>query len=1187
MTTVAVGTPFEDLSKGTKVWIPHEEHGWVSGVVINPIDANQVVTTVDDDEDHVEKAYPATQLFIQNPTILEGVEDMTTLSFLHEPAILHNMAKRYETNTIYTYTGSILIAVNPYRKLNIYSKDMIDAYCGQPLGRLSPHVYAIAENAYRSMLTDETNQSILVSGESGAGKTETTKFLLQYFAAMGNRESRLPTSPKPDDSNVEKRVLESTPLLEAFGNAKTLKNDNSSRFGKFIEIQFDQGVIIGAKIRTYLLEKSRIVRQTTNERGYHIFYQLTKGCSPVDSEELHIAPASEYVYLNQSGCLDVEDVSDEDQFLRTKEAMEVVGITAEEKKSIFTVISAILRLGNIAFAPGSQTDSSAVTDQEPLKLSAQLLSCDAKLLEKYLTTKHILAGNESYDVLLTPEQALSTRDALSMLLYSRLFDWLVNRINVSIQAKKEAKSFIGVLDIYGFETFETNSFEQFCINYANEKLQQQFNQYIFKIEQKEYEKEKIDWSYINFNDNQECLDLLEKKPICVLSLLDEESKFPKANAGTFCQKLTTNFAGSKKHPYFQLPRFGKNQFTVVHYAGQVTYSTEGFIEKNKDFIVPEHISLLEKSGNKFVASLFAKFWASQGAQGGKGGQFVSVGSQFRDSLGELMKSILATSPNYIRCIKPNQQKKPNKFDKLMVLQQLRCGGVLECIRISKAGYPTRRAYPSFVTRYSLLSKNIKRKDPRDPKITVGILLTDLGIPKDAYQLGLTKIFLRAGQIAKFEKMRTDLMNQSATHIQKHWKGILQKRKYSLLKKVTIRTQSGFRTFLAVALLRKIREKVAATKIQKTFRMFVQKKKLRNIKKGAIAIQSAIRKRFASQELSDRQREAAALFLQKIVRSIIARKEYFRLKRATVLAQARWRGKLARRLYSEMRIEARSIQRIVEEKTQLEKKVEELSWKFTAEIKIRNKMELERSQLEKKVEDSKVQLETVQVELKKEKEDLKKELEEIKKNLKDELKLKEQLQVEKEELSKNLSGLEGSSEEQKKLAASTQLEIEELSKQFEEEKKTLQDQLESEVSNLKVQLEKVEKEKEELKAKLAEAEKTISSLKSDVKKLTPPPMSSHGSQTIDPSRRPDMPSPVPSPATAARAIANSTDPPEIIFRQIARNVAGDQDKGDHQIVDFLVTCILSKYEDKTIPAFFVAGNSNVQVPLLKTYLKTEL
>ncbi|VAH77128.1 unnamed protein product [Triticum turgidum subsp. durum] len=507
------GTP-ANIIVGSHVWVEDPTLAWIDGEVVS-IKNNEVHVQTSNGKKEMDCQLHCNAFAQVNtdrskvfPKDMEappgGVDDMTRLSYLHEPGVLQNLATRYELNEIYTYTGSILIAVNPFQRLlHLYDTHMMEQYKGADFGELSPHVFAIADVAYREMINEGKNNSILVSGESGAGKTETTKMLMRYLAHLGGR------------SGVEGRTVEqqSNPVLEAFGNAKTVRNNNSSRFGKFVEIQFDKtGRISGAAIRTYLLERSRVCQINTPERNYHCFYFLC-AAPPEDTQRYKLADARSFHYLNQSSCIEVEGINDAEEYLATRRAMDIVGINEEEQEAIFRVVAAVLHIGNINFAKGKEVDSSVIQDDNSrfhLNTASELLECDCNNLEKALITREIVTPEEIITRTLDPESALASRDALAKTIYSRLFDWIVEKINVSIGQDPNSKQLIGVLDIYGFESFKINSFEQLCINYTNEKLQQHFNQHVFKMEQEEYTREEINWSYIEFVDNQDVLDLIEK-----------------------------------------------------------------------------------------------------------------------------------------------------------------------------------------------------------------------------------------------------------------------------------------------------------------------------------------------------------------------------------------------------------------------------------------------------------------------------------------------------------------------------------------------------------------------------------------------------------------------------------------------------------------------------------------------------
>ncbi|KAL6053329.1 Unconventional myosin-XIX [Balamuthia mandrillaris] len=961
---------------GTQVWVDHPSEGFQAGVIISTeeiaggvkIKAGTEYTVLGDD-DKQERKCRAEELQLRNPSILEGCDDMTALSYMNEPSILHNLHMRFSIHQIYTYTGPILIAINPYQRLPIYGKQMIAQYCGQPLGKLAPHVYAIADNAFRSMRDDNMSQSILVSGESGAGKTETTKVLLQFFAAMGQNKG---------EGNVHKQVLESTPLLEAFGNAKTLRNNNSSRFGKFIQIEFDKaGNMCGAAVQTYLLEKSRIVRQQPGERNYHVFYQLIAGLPPDKKRELHLTSAEDYSYTNHSGCIQVEDIDDKDRFQDTIKALETVGISKAQQNAIFTILAAVLHIGNVRFENAGGSDAGLkLVDENPLRLACELLGCDLEGMRHVLTERKVSAANETYTVPMSLEQADGARDALSMLLYSRMFDWLVTALNDNIantskqqrqKAKAEKGGLIGVLDIYGFECFDNNSFEQFCINYANEKLQQQFNAHIFKLEQQEYVREELKWTYIDFDDNQPCLDLIEQKPLGILSLLDEECRLAKATPETFVDKLTKNH---KQCKYFSLPRFSRSSFTVEHYAGKVTYDTAAFMDKNKDYIIEAQVALMEQSNNDFVKDIFlaarkAALELEKQELAKKGPtsvssparrsasaavKFVSVASQFKESLAALMGSISSTNPHYIRCIKPNPDKRAMDFDKLLVLHQLRCGGVLSSIKISVAGYPNRRTYEEFRLRYQMLGKFIPAAEREHRQVCHG-LIKEMYLEEGKYQFGKTKLYLRAGQIGLLEKRRTEKLNKVAVIVQKNWRRYLVQKEYVRLRRALLRIQAYLKMGIAKNLLQSLRRERASVVIQRNGRCWLARQAFLSDRISSVVLQKVTRmwqarwsyKRelaviqlqscwrgvIARRTAERLRREGAALLIQKRMRSFHYRQYWKKLCRAVVIGQSMWRGKQSRKLYSEMREEARNLNNIVAAKM---KEVEGLEYRLQAEVK---------------------------------------------------------------------------------------------------------------------------------------------------------------------------------------------------------------------------------------------------------------
>jgi myosin-5 len=572
------------------------------------------------------------------------------------------------------------------------------------------------------MLRSGNNQTIVVSGESGAGKTVSAKYIMRYFATRESPDQPGKRSKRGIEamSETEEQILATNPIMEAFGNAKTTRNDNSSRFGKYIEIMFDKRTnIIGAKIRTYLLERSRLVFQPLKERNYHIFYQLVAGATETERQELGLLPVDEFDYLNQGSSPVIEGVDDRAEFESTKKSLTTIGVDAAQQAEIFKLLAALLHLGNVKIT-ASRTDSVLAPTEPSLERACAMLGVNATEFAKWTVKKQLITRGEKITSNLTQQQAIVVRDSVAKFVYSSLFDWLVENINHGLATEEvlgQVNSFIGVLDIYGFEHFAKNSFEQFCINYANEKLQQEFNAHVFKLEQEEYLKEQIDWTFIDFSDNQPCIDLIEGK-LGILSLLDEESRLPMGSDEQFVNKLHHNYAADK-NKFYKKPRFGKSAFTVCHYAIDVTYESDGFIDKNRDTVPDEHMAVLRSSSNGFLgtvldAALAVREKDSASATSNTvrplGGRKIGVavnrkptlGGIFKSSLIELMHTINNTDVHYIRCIKPNEGKEAWKFEGPMVLSQLRACGVLETVRISCAGYPTRWTYEEFALRYYML-----------------------------------------------------------------------------------------------------------------------------------------------------------------------------------------------------------------------------------------------------------------------------------------------------------------------------------------------------------------------------------------------------------------------------------------------------------------------------------------------------
>ncbi|KAI9204657.1 P-loop containing nucleoside triphosphate hydrolase protein [Polychytrium aggregatum] len=705
-----------------------------------------------------------------------GVGDMTTLTELTEEAIMENLRIRYDQRRIYTFTGSILVAMNPFENLEIYSLNNMKTYQAKRLLDRPPHIFAIAEQAYGNVKNGKGNQAVIISGESGAGKSESTKLILQYLTFV--------TSTQSQESWVEQQILEANTVLESFGNAKTVRNNNSSRFGKFIQIHFDKNTrIIGAGIINYLLEKSRVVKQAKTERNYHVFYELLRGSNEDERSKYSIEDPEAYYYMSQSGCIDLHGVSDEKNFEKLKLAFTVLKMETEDIESTMRTLSAILWVGNIAFDQDAAKDNTvSIKDRSVVDLVAKLLGVNAEKLAEALCFRRLVVRGDVTMVPLKGSQATDNRDSIAKAIYDNLFQRIVEFINQALKTKQASAKFVGVLDIFGFEDFAINSFEQFCINYTNEKLQQFFNQFIFKLEQEEYDKEAIKWSKITFTDNQLCLDLIEAKPAGVLALLDEETKFPKGSDDGWLQKMDQ---GLIKNPHYVKARTQKGVFGVKHYAGTVTYVVVSFLEKNKDAIQDEIYDLLRTSSYKLVARIFPQkaeepSGGGKGAPAGKAGGKITAGAYFRNQLVSLVTTLGSTMPHYVRCIKPNMQKEAFVFDDQMVLSQLRYSGMLDTIRIRKAGYPMRLPFDQIPKSYKcLIPPGMSPKD--NPQQLSVAIMSGANISSDLWQCGKTKLFMRMEAMEALQAEADKIMKVKILLIQRVMRGYVCKKKYTRMR----------------------------------------------------------------------------------------------------------------------------------------------------------------------------------------------------------------------------------------------------------------------------------------------------------------------------------------------------------------------------------------------------------------------
>eukprot|EP00002_Diphylleia_rotans_P010717 TRINITY_DN2126_c0_g1_i5.p1 TRINITY_DN2126_c0_g1~~TRINITY_DN2126_c0_g1_i5.p1 ORF type:complete len:1393 (+),score=341.23 TRINITY_DN2126_c0_g1_i5:43-4221(+) len=716
-------------------WFHDEKEGFVLAEP-HPKDAGKfIIRTKTQMKDMVGESWPS------NPNDQDGVPDNTQLMHLHEPGLLHNIRHRYSQGNIYTYTGYILIAINPYKNLPLYADDVLQSYRGKSIGYMPPHVFAIADRAYRLMKTDQKNQSILISGESGAGKTETSKIVMKFLVKVGGRSDL--------GGEIEDRILQSNPLMEAFGNAKTIRNNNSSRFGKFMEMQFNKELFIsGSKIETYLLEQSRIVNQSPNERNYHIFYQLCAGTNAAEREKLHLEAAEHYYYLRQGNACKIEGIDDAEEFQHVRQAMRSLGLDSDEQFKVMRILAGILHLGNIEFN-SEKNENASLANPQVVNYAAELLGLDKSKLSDVLCSRVMKTTKDKFQIFFKKHEAEDQRDVLAKSIYSHLFDWLVCRINKSLASDSEEYAHIGILDIFGFESFQKNSFEQLCINYTNETLQQYFNDCIFIQELDLYAREGIRAPDIEFQSNQDAIDLISKKSTGIFSILDEEMRIPKGNDSTFCDRVHAINGRSNKLAKPPKGMTNSEAFVVSHYAGNVCYSSAGFLTKNNDIKHPDHIALMKGSSLSLLCDIYdkEKVDPDQASQ-----NFNSVSLAFSKSLDKLMNRLRDTDSHFIRCIKPNGMQRADMFEGSLVLGQLRCNGMMAALQLMHAGYPTRCPYDDLYQRFlPMLPAELSSLDPVH---FCEALLIALDVQRSEFALGLTKLFFRSGKLAFLEDLRT-------------------------------------------------------------------------------------------------------------------------------------------------------------------------------------------------------------------------------------------------------------------------------------------------------------------------------------------------------------------------------------------------------------------------------------------------
>ncbi|XP_057601473.1 unconventional myosin-VIIb isoform X2 [Hippopotamus amphibius kiboko] len=870
------------LRLGDHVWLnptSADKTGVAIGGIIKETKPGKILVEDDEGKECWIQAEDSGILSPMHPNSAQGVDDMIRLGDLNEAGMVHNLLIRYQQHKIYTYTGSILVAVNPFQMLPLYTVEQVQLYYKRHVGELPPHIFAIANSCYFNMKKNKRDQCCIISGESGAGKTETTKLILQFLATISGQHSW-----------IEQQVLEANPILEAFGNAKTIRNDNSSRFGKYIDIYFNpSGVIEGARIEQFLLEKSRVCRQAPEERNYHIFYSMLMGMSAEEKKLLCLGTPSEYRYLTMGNCTSCEGLNDAKDYAHVRSAMKILMFSDSENWDLSKLLAAILHLGNVEFmaAVFEHLDSSDVMETPAFPTVMKLLEVKDEALRDCLIKHSITIRGEFVTRPLNITQAADRRDAFVKGIYGHLFLWIVKKINAAIfippaQDPKNVRRTIGLLDIFGFENFQQNSFEQLCINLANEHLQQLFVQHVFTVEQEEYRTENITWNYIHYTDNRPTLDLLALKPMSVISLLDEESRFPQGTDTTLLQKLKNVHTNNKA--FLQPKNIHNAQFGIAHFAGEVYYKAEGFLEKNRDVLSQDILILVHSSQNKFLREVFGM--ESNKSQRG-GGTIIRVkaasqlfksadsskqpstlAGQFKQSLDQLMKILTNCQPYFIRCIKPNEYKKPLLFDRELCIRQLRYSGMMETVHIRKSGFPIRYSFEEFSQRFRVLLPSAVRKELQGKFRQMTLRITErwLGTDKD-WKVGKTKIFLKENQDTLLEVQRSQALDEAAVTIQRALRGCRHRKEF-------------------------LRQRQAAVTLQAWWRGYYGRRNFKLILLGFERLQAIARSRLlAKQYQAMRQRMVQ---LQALCRGYLVRQQVQAKRRAVVVIQAHARGMAARR-----------------------------------------------------------------------------------------------------------------------------------------------------------------------------------------------------------------------------------------------------------------------------------------------------
>uniref|UniRef100_A0A673BMD9 Myosin-10 n=1 Tax=Sphaeramia orbicularis TaxID=375764 RepID=A0A673BMD9_9TELE len=1069
------------------VWIPSERHGFEAASIHQERGDEVVVELAENGKKAVVNKDDIQKM---NPPKFSKVEDMAELTCLNEASVLHNLKDRYYSGLIYTYSGLFCVVINPYKNLPIYSENIIEMYRGKKRHEMPPHIYAISESAYRCMLQDREDQSILCTGESGAGKTENTKKVIQYLAHVasshkGRKDHNIPASVYGE---LERQLLQANPILESFGNAKTVKNDNSSRFGKFIRINFDvTGYIVGANIETYLLEKSRAIRQAKDERTFHIFYQLLAGAGEHLKSDLLLEGFNNYRFLS-NGNIPIPGQQDKDNFQETMEAMHIMSFGHEEILAMLKVVSSVLQFGNIVFKKERNTDQASMPDNTAAQKLCHLLGMNVMEFTRAILSPRIKVGRDYVQKAQTKEQADFAVEALAKATYERLFRWLVHRINKALdRTKRQGASFIGILDIAGFEIFQLNSFEQLCINYTNEKLQQLFNHTMFILEQEEYQREGIEWSFIDFGlDLQPCIDLIERpaNPPGVLALLDEECWFPKATDKTFVDKLIQE---QGTHTKFQKPRQLKDKadFCIIHYAGKVDYKADEWLMKNMDPLNDNVATLLHQSTDKFVAELWKDVdrivgldqvaGMNETAFGStyktKKGMFRTVGQLYKESLTKLMATLRNTNPNFVRCIIPNHEKRAGKLEPHLVLDQLRCNGVLEGIRICRQGFPNRIVFQEFRQRYEILTPNAIPKGFMDGKQACERMIQALELDPNLFRIGQSKIFFRTGVLAHLEEERDLKITDIIIYFQSVCRGYLSRKAFAKKQQQLSALKVLQRNCAAYLKLRHWQWWRLFTKVKPLLQVTRQEEEMQAKDEELIKVKE--RQLKVENELVETERKYQQLLEEKniLAEQLQAETELFaeaEEMRARLASRKQELEEILHDLESRVEEEEERNQSLQNEKKKMQAHIQDLEEQLDEEEAARQKLQLDKVTAEakiKKMEEDILLLEDQNSKFLKEKKLLEDRIGEMTSQL-----------TEEEEKAKNLSKVKNKQEmmivdleERLKKEEKTRQELEKAKRKLDAENTDLQDQIaeiQAQTEELKVGLVKKE---EELQTALARSD----------------------------------------------------------------------------------------------------------------------